>query len=329
MKNFFLLSLLIVGATAHAQNVLRVNNTAGVNAPFTTLAAAITAANVNDIIMVEGSLMNYGDVTIAKKVTMVGPGYFLSQNLGLQATVASAAINSITLNTGADGSSFSGLDNTGPTAANVHITINGVNNITISNCRLQTNLNLNGTANNLLLQGNFMSSILGAGTSSYMGAIITNSLFGGNFTIGTTSFFTITNCVISSSATLQLLHSDIRNCIIVAPTSSVGITGSVFKNNILTNSSVPAPDGTNAINVSATIFAGTTNFISDAPYKLIAGSPAIGFGELGIDCGMYGGGTPYRLSGIKVGQPTITNFSSPASVQQNILLNVKVSAKVN
>lgn len=68
---------------------------------------------------------------------------------------------------------------------------------------------------------------------------------------------------------------------------------------------------------------------TDTQWRLKAGSPAIGAGIGGIDCGMYGGATPYKPSGIVTGQHTIYNLIVPATVIQNGTLNVKVSAKVN
>ena len=37
---------------------------------------------------------------------------------------------------------------------------------------------------------------------------------------------------------------------------------------------------------------------TDGRYKLKAGSPAIGYGVGGVDCGIYGGPEPYVLSGM-------------------------------
>ena len=336
MKNILLLFLLLVGLTAQAQNVLRVNNTVGVNAPFTTLASAISAAGVNDIIMVEGSVVNYGVVTITKKVTLVGPGYFLNENLGLQASVIPASITSITLNAGSDGSSFSGLTLNGSAVTDA-LTINGISNVVLSNCYLTDRLVLTGTATNFAAIGNYFSNPINAFTATFTGSIFTNNFIVGNFVNVASSPFTVTNNVITGNNSAmsgnELINSDVRNNIFTGSAPIFNGTGSLFKNNVFAATGVAASvilDGTNMLSaVLANIFLGLAGNTTDTQWKLKSGSPAIGFGESGVDCGMYGGGTPYRISGIKVGQPTITNFSSPASIQQNILLNVKVSAKVN
>ena len=51
----------------------------------------------------------------------------------------------------------------------------------------------------------------------------------------------------------------------------------------------------------ATVFvdySGTLGKSDDAKWKLKAGSPAIGAGVSGVDCGVFGGVTPYVLSGV-------------------------------
>jgi hypothetical protein len=67
----------------------------------------------------------------------------------------------------------------------------------------------------------------------------------------------------------------------------------------------------------------------DGRYALKTLSPAIGAGIGGTDCGIYGGSSPYKPSGIATGQHTVHNLLVPATVIQNGTLNVKVSAKVN
>ncbi len=322
---------------ASAQNVLRVNNTAGVNAPFTTLAAAITAAGVNDIIMLESSVTSYGNIVIAKKVTIVGPGYLLNENLGFQTTAIPATIRTMTLNAGAEGTTVSGVTFHVTPAGGDCLTINGVSNVTISNCYwVNTRMVLTGTANNLAFIGNYLTGV-NAFTATYTGTIFTNNYIAGLIGNTAASPFTITNNVIGGNngamSGNELLNCDVRNNIFTGSAPIFNGTASLFKNNVFVatglNASVTA-DGTNMLGaVLANIFLGFAGNTTDTQWKLKAGSPAIGFGESGVDCGMYGGATPYRTSGIKTGQPTVTNFSSPASVPQNGTLNVKVSAKVN
>jgi hypothetical protein len=333
--NRLLLPLLLCSILTQAQNILRVNNNVGVNAPYTTLAAAITAAGANDIIMVEGSLVAYADITINKKVTIIGPGYFLSENLNLQASpFLSASIATLTITTGADGSSFHGMNFTSSIGMPQGIS---VNNITISNSRMNA-IALFGIGNNFFISGCYISNLFNfSPPATYTGTTLTNNYIGGisgTFSTSATSLVTLTQNVFGGTVG-SLRNCDIRNNIFLS-TISGPATGAFIKNNVFNGSqaslsSLDAPvDNTNVFSaLTSNLFIGLTGNTTDTQWRLKAGSPAIGAGISGEDCGMYGGNTAYRPSGIQQGQPTITNFTTPASVQQNGTLNVKVSAKVN
>jgi hypothetical protein len=329
MKNYLLIFLfLLTGIAAHAQAVLRVNNTAGANAPYTTIAAAVVAAGPTDIILVEGSLISYGSLTINKKVTMIGPGYLLTENPGFQATIFPAVLVTITLNSGAAGSSFAGLS----FSNNRNFILNSVGNISITSCYFEGcngsgggGIDLNGTASNVIIRGNYFT--LGCQgitiSGSYTGVIITNNVLRETDT-GGSSICLIANNIFYSNSNLQ--NSTVSNNIFRGPAIS-NVTGSNIKNNIFFSGAQTGADATNLFNsTDASLFSGVG---ADTYWKLKVGSPAIGFGESGVDCGIYGGATPYRPSGISAGQPTITSFSSPGTVTQNGTLNMKVSAKVN
>ena len=84
----------------------------------------------------------------------------------------------------------------------------------------------------------------------------------------------------------------------------------------------------NKANVSsAALFVGDATESSDGRWKLKAGSPAIGAGEGGVDCGAYGGPNPYILSGLPVG-PTIyeLNVSSYVTSSGNLPMTIKVKS---
>jgi len=329
--NRLLIPLLLCSFLSQAQNILRVNNNVGVNAPYTTISAAIAAAGVNDIIMVEGSIVAYDNITINKKVTIVGPGYFLLENLNLQGSPSSASLASLTFAAGSDGSSLYGLNITGGIGTGDNVPNN---NITVSNCRIG-GLTLSGNSNNFFISGCYiLGNLVFSNLSEYTGAIVSNNYIAGFGQGSGTTLVTLTQNVIAGGIT-QALNCDIRNNIFTG-LSLIGFNGSVFKNNVFTVTQASlagagAPvDNTNVFSALTTnLFIGLTGNTTDTQWKLKVGSPAIGAGISGEDCGMYGGNTPYRPSGIQVGQPTITNIATPASVQQNGTLNVKVSAKVN
>lgn len=73
------IAIMLAVIPLHAKT-LRVNNTPGSGAQYTTLNAAMEAAVDGDIIIIDGSEKLYEDATINKNVTVKGPGYFLEAN---------------------------------------------------------------------------------------------------------------------------------------------------------------------------------------------------------------------------------------------------------
>jgi len=341
MKTLTLL-LTLANLATHAQAVLRVNNTPGVNAPYTTIAAAVTAAGPDDIIIVEGSNANYGDIIINKKVTIIGPGYFHEQH-GLQATFSVAAINTIALNSGANGSSFEGLY----VPASPGITLNNVSNISISGSYIAgsspgcNGIVLNGTGNNIVIKNNYIRTIFSGGcggggsvncTGSFTQVLVNGNHLGGRFFTGPTSSFIITNNTFDDNFN-SIQNSVIQNNIFARTLTALNIiTGSTTQNNLFV-APQPGVDATNLVVAQNSLFEGISSdsngFVYDSVWKLKVGSPAIGFGLGGTDCGMYGGTSPYRPSGIAVGRHTINSLTVPATVTQGQNLNVRVGAKVN
>jgi hypothetical protein len=320
MKTLIILFLAI--ASASAQTVLRVNNTPGVNAPYTTLAAAITAAGVNDIILVEGSATSYGTHTITKKVTIVGPGYFLSENTGLQVTLNEAILDNLNLNAGSDGSKISGLRlNAGG------IYINGVSNIEVTNNYVGV-VSLSGAGSNIIVKGNYMGTFASNGT--HTSVLVSNNYLWGQAVVNSgTVLFSNNTC--NLNGTSSFVGSVVQNNIFIGfPVTRETPTSSTFNNNVFQQATLADADLTNVFNVAvASLFLGLAGNTTDTQWRLKAGSPAIGAGLGGVDCGMYGGSTPYKPSGIATGQHTIHALTVPATVIQNGTLNVKVSAKVN
>ncbi len=77
-----------------------------------------------------------------------------------------------------------------------------------------------------------------------------------------------------------------------------------------------------------TVFVGEEGNSTDGQYQLKQGSPAIGAGYDGEDCGAFGGATPYILSGLPA-IPAIYFFISPAVGSSATGLSVQIKAKAH
>lgn len=325
----YLLVILVsfVFSKTHAQTIRRVSNAVGANAPYTTIQAALTDAANGDIILVEGSPTNYAGVTVTKQVTIQGPGYFLDQNTELQANLNNAEVAStISFNAGSAGSIIRGMRTS-------TITIN-TSNITVSNNFIQSGLDMNTGSNNIVISGNYLLNVIIRSFSNMTNLLITNNYVGNgiSFSLSVTTLAVITNNVIAGGGTnFYLQNSTIVNNIFLTAGTAIGETlNSTIQNNVFVSASQTGADATNVFGATAaSLFVGLTGNTTDTQWKLKAGSPAIGAGVGGTDCGMYAGLTPYKISGVATGQPTISNFTTPGTVSANGTLNVKVSAKVN
>ena len=333
MKNKICLSVLLVAfiiCNTQAQTVRRVSNAVGAGAPYTTIQAALTAASNGDIILVEGSPTNYaGAISITKQVTIQGPGYLLDQNTGMQANLYDAvAVATISFDAGSAGSIIRGMKTSS-------IDIN-TSNITVSNNYIAGgSVDMNTGSNNIVISGNYLLNAIIRSFSNMTSLLIANNYAGGgiSFSLSLTTLAVVSNNIIAAGGTnFYLQNSTIVNNIFLTAGTAIGETlNSTIQNNVFVSASQTGADATNVFGATASsLFVGLAGNTTDTQWKLKAGSPAIGAGVGGTDCGMYeGNNPPYKISGIFTGQPTINNFTTPGTMPANGTLNVKVSAKVN
>ena len=169
MKKQLLLSLVftLFCGIIYGQHLIRVNNDPAADGDYLTLQEANDNAAAGDTIYVEGSINNYADgAIIDKRLTIIGPGYFLSENDSTQANALYAKFDGgINFSTGSAGSVIAGID--------CNITIS-VDNITVKRCNAGSII-LYADVKNILITQNYVSSIW---TSSY--GKITNSVISNN-----------------------------------------------------------------------------------------------------------------------------------------------------
>ncbi|MDQ2772993.1 MAG: hypothetical protein M3Y54_21110 [Bacteroidota bacterium] len=330
MKNLsasLLLVLLALAGQLSAQTIRRVNNNGitGANI-YTTVQLAHDAAASGDIIQLEPSTTGYGNLTCTKQLTIVGTGYFLSENQppALQANIIPATVGQVIFNPGSNGTSMSGL-----ITGNVYF---GASNLIfqrnyVSGATLYVNYNVT-TTNNVVRQ-NYLYSLSYNTALATTNLLITNNIIQYDMNVSGAGF----TGEFSNNVVLRYAYFDgftaHNNYFGSTLTTTANTTWSY---NLLAQATLPTlgSQSNNTANVpvaSVFVLAPTGPGQFDAWYKLKAGSPAIGAGVGGIDIGAYGSATgfAYRIAGIPA-IPTIYQLSQTVSGNT---LNVNVSTRSN
>ena len=323
------ITLLLFVATCFAfyanASIWRVNNNENVDADFTDLQAAIDDANVMpfDTIYLEASNTSYGSIDVDKPLVIIGAGYFLEENDSTQAQKAPSILKDIDFKDGSSGSVLYGCSfdeagtNTSSTYPNVIIR---TGNIKISRNSWQYSTNavydvfaiyiIADNLTDLIIENNYIEIYNGwdpcqAIYSDQIGIdlVIRNNYLAasaGGSDIGyalnlpsVNNNCEVRNNVFNGDVTIN--DAIMLNNVMISGT----LLGSnnIYHNNIANETQFGNQNG-NQENVDmATVFVDHLSGI-DNGLVLKAGSPAIGAGFSGEDCGLFGGNHPYVLSGI-------------------------------
>lgn len=329
MKKQFLLSSLVMAFALITLNVQatvwRVNAAPGASAHYTSLQAAHDAATTvnGDTIYVEGSPFSTGGITCTKQLTIIGSGYYLDQNPQTQANPMNSLIDGyVYMNTGSAGSKIMGCYINYPcyisdnnitfernrfSYGNYSIYGYGSN---ISNIRILRNYFENNyyytsiyfpyNATNVLISNNYVGGYISTG-SNFEGFVTNNVISGG---------ISLSNATFANNISTYNYSFTFNNCVI---SHNIG-EGTQFGNQNGNQQNVPMTN----------VFLGATGNSTDGQWQLKAGSPAIGAGEGGVDCGMFGGAYPYVLSGMPP-IPAVYYYNAPSMPTNSI--NVSIKAK--
>ena len=332
-KNFYFLLLAMFAANVSFAKIWRVNNT-GVPADFTTPQAANDAAGVanGDTIHIEPSGTSYGDLSLTKRLVVIGNGYFLgsastNSNPDLQANPATSTIGTMYILSGGNNSVIMGI-----TFGVVYIGwASPVNNILFRRNRVVSSLNFytGGTTNVQVMQCYVDGSVGQSGT--HTNVLLANNIIiqGVNFDSNDDGTFQnnvlhATGAAYGSSFTGFTLRSNIMLA------GSISLTTCLVESNLGNSTQFGTATGNQQNIDMSTVFIGyptigITSF--DGRYILKAGSPAIASGYGSVDCGAYGNTPAYVKSGIP-DVPSIYKLSVPPIVTNNTL-SVIVSTKIN
>ena len=314
-------SLLLLSPMSSQADVWRVDNNPNNVADFRTLQEAHDAASAGDTLYVAGSSTQYGDLTLTKTLTLIGPGYFLDENPNTQASPFEAVLNTVNFDAGSEESTLMGC------VVRRGVSINA-SSVTIKRSRFSGNLALgNGASNSVITQNYVLDELRQSAAqdvlivNNYLGirGIDFNSTSGGSAQI-------INNVI---AGRLDIRNSIVQNNILTSESASVSQRATnTFAHNISAGAQFGTANGNQANVDMATVFVGPDGNSTDGQWQLADGSPATGAGFQGGDVGMFGGNTPYVLSGIPP-IPTIYSFSAAGSGSSDTGLRVQIQVKSN
>lgn len=318
-KLSFLLLICLSIASANAK-IWRVNNNVGITANFTSAQQANDAVSVvnDDTLHFESSINSYGSLTLNKRLVLIGLGHFLTTNLNLQATSINAFLDNINVVSGGGGSTIMVSSN--------DITLSSVNDVVIQRCHVASSININSSSNAIIKNCYINTNI---NINSGVNTQVFNSIIRSFVQVGNGASAVLTNNILAASSygtATTIYNTTYRNNIFLNMTIVVGFSNCLLENNIANNAQFSATNG-NQINVDmATVFINHTTGL-DKDLQLKVGSPAIGAGVGGINCGAFGGITPYKLSVIPPVPSIYKLIGPPAAVGGS--MNVTISTRSN
>ncbi|MFN8208981.1 MAG: hypothetical protein U0T82_16475 [Bacteroidales bacterium] len=326
------LLLLVMTSPDVFSTILTVSNNSAISAQYSSITAAINAANSGDTLYVHGSGTSYGDVTLRKRLVIIGPGYYPADPSGVPAQFGSFYLDTLNGVSGASGSYFSGL------TMNSFNSLSGysgkiTNNITIKRCKINNSCYIgysNTEVHNWILSESLIYNVsYSTNNSLSSGILINNCVMSYSSNVYRTIF---TNNVVYNVPNFS--ECNVSNCIFISSAGNNSSVFSTFDNNLFSS----AINFTNANNTFAPANQATTNsdpqfaggtatgYLTINDYHLQSGSAGHNAGTDGKDLGVYGG--PGIIWGGAPPVPTVYLYSlKPNYVQSNGTLNITIGVK--
>lgn len=333
MKKDYLITLMLLcfQSSLVFGTVFRVNNQLTSDPDqrvFATLAEAHNFAKAGDTLMVEGSPLQYESVTLTKRLVVIGNGYFISENSQTNSNILSSVVRQISLKPGSEGTFLIGLYFArGSTAYTPYVE---VNDIVIMRCYLTSNIVFVGNLRNVkILQSYFDGGTIYIGSTAYTFSDVelTNNIIKNSISISTSNnrvFSKVENNVFLGNIALRT--SSFRSNIMASTSAKIDVDSPLIQNNLVLGQQLSGNG--NQTYSAPQLFVGEEGNSPDGQYRLKSDSPykTAGFGN--TEPGIFGGKTPYVLSGLPP-SPTLYEFSADSFGSKEGGLSIQLKAKSN
>ena len=334
LSKLVLVAALLLTVNQAFSAVLTVSNNTAISAQYTSVPAAVTAANPGDTIYIHGSPSGYGDVYINKKLVIIGPGYSPTNPTGNAAVVGYFYLDTLNGVSGSSGTYIAGMYFNALSVTgnyNSHI----LSNVTLRRNQISSYLYI-GSSNTevhnwVVLENliNYISYSINNTTSTNI--LINNNILSYSYNIYKSIF---TNNVVYNNPTFS--YCTVQNNIFVTPANTNNTSDHNTFNNNLFSSAITFTNGTNIfspVNQATTnsdpqfVGGNATSYLSISDYHLKPASYGhTNPGTDGLDLGIYGG-TGFLWGGTPP-VPMIYFYNlKPNYVQSNGTLNITVSVK--
>ena len=306
MKKTVLIFAAALITSAAQATILRVSNVKNSGAPYASISNAISAAAEGDTIMVDGSETTYGStIEINKKLVLMGPGYWRTENGIIQEGAHPATINGIKFY--AAGSIITGLV--------VNSIVVQTANVTITRCRITGNISLSslsyGVTNTVIHQCFLEGDVSGSNNNNpNPGIQITNNIFKGR------NYSTVTNLTDSYIA---------YNTFTGTMETNGYLTGCTIEKNVMEAHTGEIGNNTFTDNTETGFTFEDTS--TDLAIKNFSEQYASEHDASLFSRGAFNGDDPYVISGLPSG-PVVEDITVPASVAMGSKLNVTIKLGV-
>jgi hypothetical protein len=319
MRTLTLTIVLVAMSIALSAKVWRVNPTPNSGAPYSALQAAHDAATTlsGDTLYLEGSTYGFGGLSLSKKLTIIGNGYFLGENPQTQFNLSTSNINGyVYCYAGSQGSAFIGCTFT----AGVYLY---TNNLTFMRNHFSGNtygIYPQANCSDIVIHSNYFSYIYTIYFNyNHSNILVINNYFTGYVSIGANFSGIFANNIFAYPTTIY--NSTLVNNIAL---HTMSMTNCLYTYNIGNSTQFGNQNGNQQNVAQSSLFVGASGNSTDGQWQLKPGSPAIGAGEGGTDIGMFGGEMPYKLSGLP---PIPAIYSMDSQSLPSNTLNVTLKAK--
>lgn len=306
---------LVAGANAKQWSVSNSPQTPG---QFSTITAALTSGSVGagDTLLLHPTPISYGNISITKRITLIGAGFNTQRTAPQIATVGQITLVS---NTNSAGSKFYGMR-----LSQIITSGPSMNDITIEDCRIDNNIlssaiPFNWTVRNCVFTATSNYNIdLQQSTPNAGSMLVSHCLFANTFS-GSYSTLIVRNCLFVQGVFSNVQNATFENCIFRSTGFAVsGLSNCTFNNCISGSTVLPIAGNNGANNVApaAVIMVNapgnSVNLAHD--YHLSAASPGYTSGTDGQQLGLFGGNSTFSMAGEPLNSAIIRNFNITNSV---------------